>query len=307
MLQSLPVELIFNDLRDAQRRANKAEATKMQNLHSVAVKSVEKRQSKAFKTVNLSDSDWCEQVSGRTTKKEIYEAASCKLKDVGLERGLRRLATSSKLIDSTSAFLFTHNLQLMQAVKTIFKECNGCKETTEQKSNMLWISQLFCPSTLVKLPTMPDQMFLVVQGGPWYIKGFEVIKEDCSGGCVWSFPPPDALQLKTINITSREHVTVANITACVHPTSGALCLQPSTDFEDLHLFVLRNNAATIKAGLLIKLCDDLNIKGHKRLGHKARVKFILEHFGFEESFIQQVLEQIPDQTRKRKALVVGSL
>ena len=54
----------------------------------------------------------------------------------------------------------------------------------------------------------------------------------------------------------------------------------------------------VTSEVLSRLCSRLQIKGHGKLGYKKRVEAFLTHMGKDAVYLQDVLDEIPDQQPK---------
>ena len=83
LLSSVPVELTFNDLRDAAKRFSKPEVTTPVNIHSVIARTCQSRIS-GVETLIPQNSDWSKPLAGKTVKRQMFDSSRQSDVSIGL-------------------------------------------------------------------------------------------------------------------------------------------------------------------------------------------------------------------------------
>ena len=132
LLSSLPNELIFNDLRDARRRARKAEATAPCNMHACSLKSCQRRPH-GCGVLELDQEDWCSPLKGKQIRAKVHDAT--KPKDVELGINCHGLTRHKSNTEYTKPHVFCQRLRLLQLLQKVWDEAAG---DLEQRGEAVW-------------------------------------------------------------------------------------------------------------------------------------------------------------------------
>lgn len=124
ILSSIACELVFNDLRDCERRHAKALETKAAHIQCGVLKSVAKRFPVPDEAkIRLTESDWAAKLPGKTMKQSVFEASRVSntrmgLDTTGLTKQKKAIYTKPHILQQRLAL--TRVLQLSCTILSLF-------------------------------------------------------------------------------------------------------------------------------------------------------------------------------------------
>lgn len=308
LLSSLPCELMFNDLRDSGKRHMKQEKAAPQNLHCVAMKSVQTR-SAGCKTVALTDSDWSEQMNIKTIRKSVF--SSLRQSDVQLGISSEGLTRHKSNLWYSKPHILCHRLNLLQLLHDFYHQQTGEEDVKRAKvisaHRLTWISKLVPQGVFFRFKvadedTPPDDPMLVARSGPYSLLCLQLAKvpeQDSYTLDSWSVPRKETLVL------DHSKVEVCLVEPCVavsSPIFGAnvLAWRQNGLWMSLLDYIADFSIVQITASLLGSLCSRLKLPKHSKLDHRHRVELFLRWMGRSQEHIDQILAQIPEKPKRER-------
>eukprot|EP00438_Fugacium_kawagutii_P010553 Skav214550 [mRNA] locus=scaffold410:796296:799952:+ [translate_table: standard] len=299
LLTSVPVELVFNDIRDAAKRHTKAQVTSGCNIHSIVARSCEHR-SPAVKSLNPSASDWSLQLAGKNVKQNVFDPSRCTDKMLGVSMvGLTKRKSEYEM---TKPHIFSQRLELLGILKGLWrnKQDNFDIETEFRK---LWLAGLAERGLLLQLASCGDNVLIVLKGGPYSMRcmWLRETKDECDQ-TVFTFPEKlDEISICQLPILKVETYKVCLSKPSVDLKSGRLAWRRDSDWMLLTEYVAHHSIARLSASTVTSLCSLLKLKGFSKMNHHKKVELYLRHFEIPDARIKEILESIPVRpTRKKK-------
>lgn len=304
ILSSLWCELVFNDCRDAERRANKKEEVSAVQCHAVACKSVVNRAGKLPKQepVLLSDADWAIDLPGKTMKAGVFSSPRVTDKTIGLDTsGLTRSKHNSSL---TKPHIFQQRLCLMKHLVTQFWQAKdaGLEFDVALEIRKKWINQLFLPDFFVTWSGREEaDRLLIIGKNPYSTTCYKLSPR----GDLWAPDPSDfgVNKFEEFSFQDFDSIQVAATETCLDQGGNdvpCLAWKQTTDWMSLGRFVCEYLVLTISASLLTAVCRQLKIKGYTRFSHRERCRMVMEECGYNSAFIDEIYNLLPE-TRTRKS------
>lgn len=297
LLTSVPVEIVFNDMRDAAKRFSKSEITSASNLHSIVSRSCHKRMS-GVETLIPAAHDWSFSLNGKTVKKTVFDTSRSTDASVGVNSsGLTRKRTDSNL---TKPHIFSFRLHLIEVLHELWMESDDQSNfSAEVMYRKLWKSCLVETGVLMSVdhPRMSNKLFIVCVPGPYSVACLEVDTiEEVPNGCTL-LDNPKFVRIPIIDI---DMVKVAVSTPIVLKDIGRLGWVKEGDWMTLPAYVAHQSILRIRAQLLSSLCSDMKIRGHSKLDHKRKVELFLKHMGCDQTYIENIMAQLPEKEPRAK-------
>eukprot|EP00435_Cladocopium_sp_Y103_P040475 s494_g11.t1 len=295
LLTSVPVEMTFNDLRDACKRFSKQEVTTPVNIHSVIARTCQKRIG-GVETLIPENSDWATPLPGKTMKKLVFDSTRCTDVSIGVNTsGLTRKKSEG---DLTKPHIFSYRLQLLRVLHGIWLETPDHDNFNAEKAfRKLWKSSLVSTGMVFRFKDGAD-VFLVLTAGPYCVSCLKVdVHEAEDVMTIFDTSRVNVLELPILDIQKIEVGTTKPV-----PLEGPRRLGWTLDgvWMNVPSYVAQHGIWSISASLLYALCSDLGLKGHSKLDHKRRAEFFMKHQGCSEEHIADVLASLPEKvTRKR--------
>ena len=296
LLSSVPVELTFNDLRDAASRFSKQEVTTPVNLHSVIARTCQTRIS-GVETLIPQNSDWSKPLAGKTVKRQVFD--STRATDVSLGLSTTGLTKKKSEGELTKPHVFSYRLQLLRLLHDIWL---GSPDHDNFNAHAvfknLWKSSLLSTGMVFRLKGEAD-VFLVLTAGPYCVSCLKLdVNEEEHVLTIFDTSRVNVLEQPILDIQKIE----VGITKPI-PLEHFKRLGWTLDGEWMGVpsYVAMHGIWSISSGTLYALCSDLGLKGHSKLDHKRRAEFYMQHQGCPEEHIAAVLASLPEKvSRKRK-------
>ncbi len=308
LLTSLPCELMFNDLRDSGKRHMKQEKTAPQNIHCVAMKSVQTR-SAGCSTLGLTDLDWSEQMNVKSIKKTVF--SSLRQSDVALGISSEGLTRHKTNVAYTKPHLLCHRFTLLRLLQGFYHQQIG--EEEEKRANVIsahrltWISKLIPVGAFFRFKvadedTPPDDPALVARAGPYSLLCLKLAK----------VPNQDSYTLDSWDVSREEtlvldhsKVEVCLAEPCVAVSSpifgtNVLSWRQNGLWMELLDFIADVSIVQMPASLLGLLCSRCKLAKHAKLDHRHRVELFLKWMGRSQQHIDQILAQIPEKPKRER-------
>ena len=296
LLTSVPVEMTFNDLRDACKRFSKQEVTTPVNLHSIVARSCGTRIG-GVETIVPQASDWSQPLSGKSVKKQVFDSSRCTDHSLGLNTsGLTRKKADG---DLTKPHVFSYRLQLIRVLHGIWEQ-----EPDHDNFNLhavfrnLWKASLLTTGVLFR-ENGNDDIFMVLTCSPYCVSCAELEHvEDEDAVTIRNLGSMKVMEKPVLDIM-KVQVAVAK------PVPLASCARlgwnKQGDWMDVPTYIAQHRMLAISKSLLYALCADMKLKGHTKLDHKRRAELFMRHMKCEEEHISNILESLPEKVpRKRR-------
>lgn len=296
LLSSVPVELTFNDLRDAASRFSKQEVTTPVNIHSVIACTCQTRIS-GVETLIPQNSDWSKPLAGKTVKRQVFD--STRATDVSLGLSTTGLTKKKSEGELTKPHVFSYRLQLLRLLHDIWL---GSPDHDNFNAHAvfknLWKSSLLSTGMVFRFKGEGD-VFLVLTAGPYCVSCLKLdVNEEEHVLTIFDTSRVNVLEQPILDIQKIE----VGITKPI-PLERFKRLGWTLDGEWMGVpsYVAMHGIWSISSGTLYALCSDLGLKGHSKLDHKRRAEFYMQHQGCPEEHIAAVLASLPEKvSRKRK-------
>lgn len=296
LLSSVPVEMVFGDLRDACRRHAKQEVTTGCNIHSVVSRSCSHR-IPSVETISPQGCDWSKPLAGKTLKRSVFDSSRCTDVSVGVTTsGLTR---RKSITEFTKPHIFTQRLSLTQSLLKLWQMSDDFD--VERTFKSLWISTLPERGLLLQ-KTGVDKMLLVVKGGPFSVRCIPLDTVMFGGQEIYMIEDPTHLVLAEIVVKDLDSFTFCASKPIISGEVPQICWVQSGEWMSIAKYVAVESILRVPAKSLAGLCSLLKLKGFTKLDYKGKVRLYLEHFDQPEERILSVLSQIPDKKpRARKS------
>ena len=172
----------------------------------------------------------------------------------------------------------------------LHEECDR-KELVQAYFKETWVSKLVPKHHFFQVgkDAIPDKRALVLSSGPYVLRLLELHRVEASD----TFTCQDSnLKVWEQFAGDATDITVAPARPCV--VQEELAWEQVTDFIPLAEFVASESILTIPRSLLSGLCSSLFLK-HSKLSYKERVRLFLEFMKKDKSYIDSILEEIPEK------------
>ena len=300
LLCSLPSELVFNDLRDASRRHTKQEKTNPNNIHAVSLKSCVKRPS-GCSTLDLEDRDWQEPLKGKTLKAKVHSALKPRDLDLGVDcEGLTRHRQNAAY---TKPHVFCQRLRLLRLLQGCWESTAGDAakraEAVFTAHKNSWTSMLIPTRCFIQWQNQlsEDVRNMVLSSGPHALVIMPLKKIRDSNPVAYTMTgdgPRDPVLAGTMDTFKIA------LTAPVLSKDGILGWSQRSDFMNLSDYVADYLMLEITAQNLSHVCSALGLRGHTKLNHKGRIRCFLEYLKKDESFITDILDEVPEPVQRAR-------
>lgn len=291
LLSSVPVEMVFNDMRDACKRHSKQEVTTGCNIHSIVARSCEHR-TPALQPLNPSASDWSLPLPGKTLKRSVFDPSRCT--DLSLGISTSGLTGKKSITDFTKPHVFAERLLLKDVLFRLWKN-NPEEFDIEATTRKLWISSLAERGVLLKMEAV-GSLLMVLKSGLYSARClslFEVTEED---ECVYCVSDKAAdLIVCDVPIQDINTYKVCCSSVSIGHNCGKLVWKPVGDWMLLTEYVAHHSILRVSASTLTALCSLLKLKGYSKLNHRKKAELYLKHFGVDDELIQTLVQQIPEK------------
>lgn len=295
MLTSVPVELVFNDLRDAAKRFSKQELTTASNMHSVVSRSCDAR-IKEVGALNPEGADWCKPLSGKTVKRQVFDSSRASDTSVGVNTsGLTRKKADG---DLTKPHILSYRLQLLRVLHQCWlEEPNSDSFSAEYTFKKLWKSSLLDTGLLMRFEENDKRILMVLVSGPFCVSCLELDFIEHENAV--TILQPSKCDVVEIPLLDLKVVKVA--LSNPKPLMGCKLLGWSlqTEWIDIPHYVANHGIWTISGSLLMALCSDIGLKGHSKLDHKRRAELFMKHLNCSEEHIAEVLAFLPEKVSRK--------
>jgi len=296
LLSSLPCELIFNDLRDVQRRHSKMDKVSSAAMHVVAHKSMNTR-SFGCTGLEVTDMDWAQPLKRQAIKTNVHQATRCS--DISLGICSNQL-TKNKSQSYTKPHVFTARLEMMHVLQKYYFSLDGDSESRRSKiyelHSTMWISKIIPCKWFIRKTDAEgnhrecNDSLMVIRSGPYFIEVVEMQRWFNSFRLV-----SNAFQeLLTHGIYDFE---VSRAEACV---DTQLTWKRVGEWMSIPKAIAFFTVEDIPCGLLSALCSRMKLAGHAGLSHKLRAELFMKHMKVPEERIAEVLAKMKTRQRKKK-------
>lgn len=302
LLSSLHSELAFNDMRDACRRHSKKERQQSSSFHCVAMKSASTRSS-GCKQVDVQDSDWATPIPRKEIQTSVLSALRLSDRALGIPTtGL----TKCKAPLLTKPHILCQRLGLLKCLQKVFEQSKGTveerRDATVNAYHDLWLSKVVGEHAFIREISSnggnTNHPELVLRAGPFTVLTIGVTPASSDAPETYNLCLPTQEKI----VKSLEDFEMAPAEPVVAPGTGTLAFRAKGDYLPLANFVAEHLILQIGAGVLRSLCARMKMKKAGNLTHKLRVELFLKTLGYDDQYVQSVLDQIPDRPpRKRKA------
>ena len=297
MLNSLHCELIFNDLRDAQRRHRTAEVSKASNIATVAVCSGYRRS--PLESIELQSADWSIAGSLTALKSNVLQSARERDKELGLN--VYHLISDKTCAWLTKPHIYTERLRLYRNL--LAEHRKDPRINLENVYDESWPCRLLLTGGLLKCRHTDEMQFaLVVKSCANAVCFVQAVRVD---------PPsdlPDTIETYEIIGDGLVQETMQFFLdhGPIGITEPTVCRDRGLLFtvkkwKSVAEYLCEESIVHVPAGFLEKFCSAQPIGGKQKLKHHERVKQILQHFKYTDEYIDEVLSNIPVRERKAKA------
>ncbi len=295
LLSSVPVEMVFNDMRDAARRFSKCEVTTPSNLHSIVARSCKQRIS-GVETVIPEAHDWSFSLNGKTLKRSVFDSG--RLTDSSLGISTSGLTRKKADVNLTKPHIFAYRLHLLEVLHELWRHCDEPGNfSAEVMYRKLWMSCLVETGLLmlIDLPRFANKTFLVLVPGPFSVACLEVdVIEEVENGCTLLDNPT----FIRIPITDLQKVKVGKCIPIVLKNIQRMGWKLSGDWMSIESYVAFESILRINGKILSSLCSEIKLRGHSKLDHKRKVELFLKHMGCDQEYIDAIMAQIPEKEVK---------
>ena len=294
LMCSLPSELTFNDLRDSGRRHSRAEKTSVHNIHAVAHKSCVNRPAGGA-SLDLSPHDWLTPLQHKQIKTRVHSSSKATDIELGVSsEGLTKHKTSKHY---SKPHIVAKRMDLLKVLLEIYEvhilgelhEREDRIELVQQVYKNMWTSRLVPEHCFVSWRQGKDQgtRFLVLGSGPYSVRILQL--HDC-GDSVFTFKSTNLDPTQTW-VGEMGDVLVSTTAACI--VDEQLAWRQSSEWMSLPTFVASHSLLQLPRSLLSSICSALGLK-HGKLDYRSRVQLFLQHMGKDEQFINNMLDEIPE-------------
>ncbi|CAE7248806.1 unnamed protein product [Symbiodinium sp. CCMP2592] len=298
MLNSLHCELIFNDLRDSQRRHRKAEVSKASNIATVAVRSGYRRS--PLESIELKSADWSTAESLTALKSSVLQSARERDQNLGLN--VYHLINDKSCGWLTKPHVYTERLRLYRNL--LAEHRKDPRVNLEKVYDESWPCRLLLTGGLLKCRHTDEMQFaLVVKSCANAVRFVQAVRVD---------PPsdlPDSTETYKIigDGLVQETMQFSLGHGPIGITEPTVCRDRGLLFtvkkwKTVAEYLCEESIVHVPAGFLEKFCTAQSIGGKQKLKHHERVKQILQHFKYTDEYIDEVLSHIPVREKKQKHL-----
>ena len=171
VLQSLQNELMFNDMRDAERRHKKADWTKAANVCCAGIRSSWNRCT--AESVHLNNLDWVQDEGFKALRAQVLNASRQSDKQLGVS--LQSLISDRNCSHLTKPHIFCERLRLYRSLLAYFakKACNH--QEVQRRVDDAWPSALVGPSCVW---SFDNKWFLVLKTNQYFVRCLELKKRE---------------------------------------------------------------------------------------------------------------------------------
>ena len=173
VLQSLQCELMFNDMRDAERRHKKADFTKASNVCCAGIRSSWNRS--PAESVHLNNLDWVEDEGFKALRAQVLNASRQNDKQLGIS--LQSLISDRNCSHLTKPHVFCERLRLYRSLLAFFakKTCN--QQEVQRRVDDAWPSALLGPGCVW---LFDNKWFLILKTSQYFVRCLELKMKEAS-------------------------------------------------------------------------------------------------------------------------------
>ena len=291
MLTSLPCELCFNDLRDAERRSQKNEHRTAPALCTAAIKSGWARS--PLSKLTLDSKEWAITDHARQLRTHILSNARQNDKDIGVP--MTDLTNKQTLDHLTKPHVLTQRLRVFRSLRDEF--ARNPDVNVEKLFHDAWQWRLLQAGSLWKPDARnDDDVRLIVSTGPYIVRYLKVLPVVFQEEHLFQIPKDNPNILCTIRFDS----TCGELSVIIGRPSEehGLLLQPEAWLAPKR-FLLTHTILGVPAGFVAQYCKLCGI-GSQRSNHKERVRLLLESEHYPAEYIEETLDALPNRTRQSK-------
>ena len=292
ILTSLPCELFFNDVRDAERRSQKQEIRNAASLCAAVVKSGWARS--PLQKITLDSRDWAEKDASRQLKATILSNARQNDKELGVT--MSELTNKARCAHITKPHEPSRRLQLFCCLLREFRR-DPSVDLEKLVSNS-WPCRMLCPCTLWSLTEdHSGKIRLVVGAGPHIVKYTAVHAVEFNGLLHFRFDTqqPEVYETLRFDGISGQLSMALGVASPEH----GLLFKPVAWLTPKR-YLLSNRITEMTAAWTAQFCRATGIQGSK-LTHKERVQRLLESEAYPADYIEEVLESLPEPRIRARA------
>ncbi|CAE7564402.1 unnamed protein product [Symbiodinium sp. CCMP2592] len=294
LLTSLPCELIFNDLRDGERRGQKQDYRSPPAICCAAVKSGWSRSPLAH--IQLEGKDWSDRSSARHLKANILQgAARATDKELGIP--MQQLTNARVCEHITKPHVLTQRLQLYCCLSDEFSRSRAVN--LELLLANSWPCKMLCAMCLWKVTADDEsEVRLVLQAGPWLTRYVTVEATTVDNDVELYKIPTTAAVEDTLRFDGKSGL-LSMATGVAHVEHGLL-FRPQCFLHPTR-FLLTHRIYNVTSTFVQSYCKLLGLQLGKST-HQDRVRALLQKEGYEQEYITEVLDSLPlPKTRKPQA------
>ncbi|CAE7945793.1 unnamed protein product [Symbiodinium sp. KB8] len=289
VLQSLQCELMFNDMRDAERRHKKADFTKASNVCCAGIRSSWNRS--PAESVHLNNLDWVEDEGFKALRAQVLNASRQNDKQLGIS--LQSLISDRNCSHLTKPHVFCERLRLYRSLLAFFakKTCN--QQEVQRRVDDAWPSALLGPGCVW---LFDNKWFLILKTSQYFVRCLELKMKEAS-------PEAKLFVFESCNVWDSMDVRLEGQSfglacPCVLEDCG-LALQVN-NFLTLPEYFCRHTILTVAAGTALQYCKWKGIKAAAKANHRERVRMILTDARMDGDYIRECCESVPVKEKKKK-------
>ncbi|CAE7781928.1 unnamed protein product [Symbiodinium sp. CCMP2592] len=289
LLTSLPNELCFNDLRDAERRAQKNEMRAPTSICAGAIKSGWVRS--PLEKVSLESQDWTSAVRANKLRSSILPNARSGKKDLGLN--MTELTASKACPHMTKPHVLMQRLLFYSTLLSEFAADSSCN--LEKMAVQAWAGRLMKVSCFWQPDDSEQTARFVVSTGPDVIRYVTVQGVEVQETMHFAFPK----DLQKVEPTLRFNAQVGRLSLVVGLSSEehGLLLRPEAWLSPIR-FMLSHTILDMPAAFIAQFAHRLALVATRLRTRSGQL--LLESENYPEDYIQNILENPPSRTRKAR-------
>ena len=291
LLNSLNCELIFNDLRDNERRQRKAEYSCATAVCCGAVKSGWARS--PLQNWQVESKDWVSDTGLKMLKSNILSSSRKFDKDLGVP--VYDLTNSRTLAHLTKPHIFCRDLRTYQIPLEEFTTDTSCN--LEKLLSDAWPCRLLTPRSLWQVSDAADsEVRLVLDAGPQLTR-YLVLQARPEVGCdIFAVPNPLLQVVETLRFDGKSGKIAR---ALPHPHDHHGLLLKAEEWLTPLDFLCQHSILQVPCGFITSFLIMLGVRPGKTT-HREQVRMLLEHARYDATFIAEVLAQLPERQKREK-------
>ncbi|CAE7389978.1 unnamed protein product [Symbiodinium necroappetens] len=276
LLSSLPNELMFNDLRDAQRRHAKHEMAKLVHLAAVSIRSSGHRS--PLHAVEVDNADWNSHDQAKVLRSNILQAARERDKNLGVP--LQELICEKNLSYVTKPHIYCQRLRLFQNLKRKFFAGDGHAIDMDKILREVWPSNTLTPGCLWQQESFNNEAVVVVlSGGPHAVRYMQLKLVEVPGyDELYGFDDGKLQVHETLDF----HMCFGKLSMPqpVASEEHGLLVRP-LEWYSPGEFMCRHTISQVRAGVLTEYGNTLKLNLAK-VNQRSRVEQIMRHHQMPE-------------------------